>query len=381
MGFNMRRVAVAVVALALGSVAGWLVSDSVTGSPAPTVLDGLAAPRGLSPTSDGELLVAEGGAGRLLRWGLSGEAEVLSDEFPRLSVSGIEGESASGISAAIESGGTYYAVVGEARAKGHQELYRLVPPGPPIGVTGQDVLGAFPPRPIANPYDLVQHASGDLLVSDSGRNSILRISPGGEITDYALFDSRDVPVVDGVMDVVPTGVTWGPDGALYVASLTGYPYPTGEAYVYRIDDANGDGDAMDEGEVTVFAGGFTAATDLAFDADGSLLVTEFSVAMAELVTELTAERAAQLPGRLVRRHLDGTLEVVAEGLAGPTAVAVLEGRIFVSEEFAGRVAEISQDAPGGRSPLVWVSSAAGGVIGAAASVVALWWLARRRPAS
>ena len=36
------------------------------------------------------------------------------------------------------------------------------------------------------------------------------------------------------MDAVPTSVTRGPDGALYVGQLTGFPFPVGGANVYRI---------------------------------------------------------------------------------------------------------------------------------------------------
>lgn len=35
--------------------------------PSQVVIDGLTAPRGLTPTKDGGLLIAEGGAGRLLK--------------------------------------------------------------------------------------------------------------------------------------------------------------------------------------------------------------------------------------------------------------------------------------------------------------------------
>ena len=77
---------------------------------------------------------------------------------------------------------------------------------------------------------------------------------------------------------------------------------------------------------------------MAFDDDGALLVTEFSLDMERLVQAGFAQ-AAQAPGRLVRWRL-GTMEVLADNLVSPTALAVLDGRIFVSEEFAGRVVEV-----------------------------------------
>lgn len=368
-----NRSAALPLALAIGAIVGWLASLALAGDASPAIMDGLAAPRGLSPTSDGSLLIAEGGAGRLLKWNLSDAPGIVSDEFPYLAVSGIQGESASGISAALEVGnGSYYVIVGEARAKGHQELYRLNPPDPPIPVTGQDVQGFFPPQPITNPYDLVLMPSGDVLITDSGRNSVLRVTPEGEVVDYALFPEVEVADADETAQAVPTGDVWGPDGALYVATLTGWPHPAGAAVVYRVTDANGDGDALDDGEVTSYAGGFSAATDVVFEDDGSLLVTEFSTNMSELVQDLTHAQAVLLPGRLVRRAPDGTTSVVAENLVGPTGVAVVDGRIFVSEEFAGRVVEVGSAPEATLDPGGWLLSVIAGV--AAAIVVGAGYL-------
>ena len=324
-----KQPTVIAIALIVGIAITAAVSLVASRAPSLAILEGLIAPRGLTPTRDGGLLIAEGGAGRLLEWDLHGDPEILSDAFPFLARSGIQGESASGISAAVPYGDAYYAVVGEARNKGHQELYRLEPGSPPIGVTGQDVLALGHPQPITNPYDLWVSADGTAFVTDSGRNSLLAITPTGDVVDLLVFE----PITAGgeIVDAVPTGITQGPDGGVYISLLTGWPHPTGAAVVYRLDD---------NGQLTREYEGFTAATDLAFEADGSLLVTEFSTAMAELVTNLTAQRAAEFPGRLVRRALSGATEVVADGLVGPTAVAIVNGRIFVSEEFGGRVREI-----------------------------------------
>src|SRR5690606_34791397 len=120
------------------------------------------------------------------------------------------------------------------------------------------------------------------------------------------------PDVGGpTMQAVPTGMIVGPDGAVYVSTLTGFPFAPGEARVYRLADLNGDGDALDNGEMTVYASGLTSATDLAFDADGNLFVTQFSANML----------GENVPGQLVRVS-GGTVEVVVDGLITPTGVAV-----------------------------------------------------------
>ena len=174
---------------------------------------------------------------------------------------------------------------------------------------------------------------------------IWRVLPDGALSLYADFPPLDNTTGEGPaqMDAVPTGLAIGPDGALYAAMLTGFPYPTGAARVHRLEDLNGDGDALDAGENSVAARGLTAATDVAFDAHGAMLVTEFSADMRALV-ELGYAAAAQAPGRLVRLRpnaaQDASLDVLADDLISPTAVAVLDGRIFVSEEFANRVREV-----------------------------------------
>ena len=302
------------------------------------VVDGLASPRGLTALDDGRLLVAELGAGRLLLVDADGEVEVLADLLPRLA-DGPEGAPA-GVSAAVMDGDTTYYIVGEARAKGFREVYALRPGGAPEGVTGQDVMGTGPAEPLLNPFDLLQLPSGDLVISDAGANVVWRVTLDGDISLYA--DTGLIPYVNsngrGEVEPVPTGMTTGPDGAVYLTTLTGAPFPAGGAKVYRILDRNADGDALDPGETEVYAVGFTTATDVAFLPDGSLLVTEYTTEMAELASKGYA-RSSEHPGRLVRWER-GRRSVVMDGLVAPTSVTVIDGVAYVSEEYAGRVRAI-----------------------------------------
>jgi glucose/arabinose dehydrogenase len=266
-------------------------------------------------------------------------------EFLPATFGGPGEEYPTGVSAAIRVDGAYYYVVGEFRGSRYSTLYRLVPGGEPQALAGGIDSDGFPATRLTNPYDLVAAPQGGFLVSDSGINAVLHIAESGAVSEYAVFPRRESagPEGDQAFDVVPTGLTQGPNGAFYLASFTGFPYPSGEAYVYRLDDLNQDGDALDPGEVEVYAKGFTTATDLAFASDGTLLVTEFSADMRRLITDYDIDQAAEVPGRLVRwrgRESAGEIEVVAEGLVSPTSVAVLGDRIFVSEEFAGRVTKV-----------------------------------------
>jgi sugar lactone lactonase YvrE len=67
---------------------------------------------------------------------------------------------------------------------------------------------------------------------------------------------------------VPTGLALGPDGAYYVGQLTGGPFTTGVAKVFRVPSEGG--------EPQVYADGFTNIIDIAFGPDGSLYVLQIA---------------------------------------------------------------------------------------------------------
>jgi hypothetical protein len=57
------------------------------------------------------------------------------------------------------------------------------------------------------------------------------------------------------VQAVATSTAVGPDGALYVSELTGFPFPKGGASIYRIGR---------NGALSVYASGLTNVTDLAW---------------------------------------------------------------------------------------------------------------------
>lgn len=127
--------------------------------------------------------------------------------------------------------------------------------------------------PDSNPYGLLA-GPGRTLYTDAGGNSLNAIAANGSISNLAVFPNRTVPFgAPGAtvsMQAVPTTVTTGPDGALYVGQLTGFPFPAGGARVYRVP-ANG-------GTPTIYAQDqhLTKIIDIAFGKDGSLYVLEES---------------------------------------------------------------------------------------------------------
>ena len=119
--------------------------------------------------------------------------------------------------------------------------------------------------PDSNPYGLLG-PTGRRVLTDAGGNSLLRVSGDGDISTLATFPSR---AQGRPTDAVPTCVTVGPDGAYYVGELTGVPFATGAARVYRVVPGE---------EPEVFLEGFTTIIDLAFGPDRSLYVLQHSSA-------------------------------------------------------------------------------------------------------
>ena len=165
-----------------------------------------------------------------------------------------------------------------------------------------------------NPYGVLALA-GERIATDAAWNDLLRIAPNGSISTLAVFPQRFVEYPPGsgaqvLMDAVPTSVARGPDGAYYVGQLTGFPFPVGDASVYRVP-AQG-------GVPEVFEGGFTGIIDVTFGPDGSLYVLE--LAKNGL---LAGFEGGDWSGALIRVAPDGTRSEIAPGaLWAPGGVAL-----------------------------------------------------------
>ena len=99
---------------------------------------------------------------------------------------------------------------------------------------------------------------------------------------------------------------------------------------------NGDDDALDAGESTVVVSGLTAAIDVAFNADGVLLVTENST---NLQTGAT--------GR-ISQVVNGVATAQVLLLDSPTSTTITDaGRLFVLEGSPAAISDVTDEAPGG----------------------------------
>ena len=112
---------------------------------------------------------------------------------------------------------------------------------------------------------------------------------------------------------VPTAVTVGPDGALYVSNLTGIPYGEGYAYIDRIADpaaTTGYNGTIPSGVAQVYASGFTEINGLAFNnGTGDMYVLEYLNANA--IYDPTQDPASLPPSQLIQVKPDGTRTTIS----------------------------------------------------------------------
>ena len=175
----------------------------------------------------------------------------------------------------------------------------------------------------SDPYDLVSYKGG-LAVADAAANDVLWLSPSGRLSVLGRLPAVAETVPAGVFgptpvtiqaQFVPTSLAVGTDGALYVGGLRGVPSLPGTASVYRIVPGHAP---------SLYAKGFSAISDLAFDNQGRLLVLELST--GGLLAPPT------VPGALIRVNYNHSrTTVLSAGLSQPTGLVVAkDGAIYIA---------------------------------------------------
>jgi hypothetical protein len=163
----------------------------------------------------------------------------------------------------------------------------------------------FNPHPEAvdsNPFDVADAGGGKAVVTDAGGNSVLLVgdgnSPNSDVASRvkliatlpdelvstanakAIFGCpAGPPDICGLPPMIPaqavaTSVAIGPDGAYYVGELKGFPAPTGESRVWRIEPGTRNAKCGSSKKCTVVLDGLTSVIDLAFGPDGRLNVAQ-----------------------------------------------------------------------------------------------------------
>lgn len=339
------------------------------------VTAGLNGPRGLTVTSDGVIYVAESGTGGTagcidqpelghMCFGPSGSVSKIEGGAATRVVEGLAsgmtdtGETLGPSGVALASDGTMWITVGgpgvgaaDLRAtitggEGIGQLYKVGADGKATSVAD---LAAYevannPDKdqpdnatPDSNINGLAITKDGAVLVTDAGANDLLSVAADGTISVVAVFpvvfqamppqmipspapgasvDPNATPPMIP-MDPVPTSVAIGQDGAYYVGQLTGFPFPPGQAKVFKVVPGS---------DPTVYAEGFTNVIGVAFAPDGTLYVAEISHAgLASGAEGLPMGGLWKVPAG------GGTPELITDALPMPGGVAVgTDGTVYVS---------------------------------------------------
>ena len=161
----------------------------------------------------------------------------------------------------------------------------------------------------SNPFGVLAEPGGRLVV-DAGANALLRVAANRRIETLAVFPPHENTTGFGPpwIESVPTAVARGPNGALYVSELTGFPFVQGLASIYRVVPGQ---------PPVIHCTGFKMIMDLAFAPDGSLYVVENATGPFPPPPPF-----APYSGRLSRVAPDCTVTPLLVGLNRPTAVAV-----------------------------------------------------------
>ncbi len=121
----------------------------------------------------------------------------------------------------------------------------------------------------------VAFGRGGAAVADAGGNSLLFVTPQGQVSTLAAFGDRQMPAPPAFnmpagtmlpMQSVPMGVAYR-DGAFYVAELTGRPFTQGSARIFKVVPGQ---------EPTVYAERLTTVVDIAIAPNGDLYALEFT---------------------------------------------------------------------------------------------------------
>lgn len=195
--------------------------------------------------------------------------------------------------AAYAGGGEWWAITGFGDAK----LYHV------SGGAATEVadLAAFEakrnPHPAevdSNPFEVIDLGRGEVVVADAGGNDLLLVNKHGKVKLIAVLPDELVstdhakslvgcpegpPDICGLPAMMPaepvaTSVAVGPDGAFYVGELKGFPGPTGESRVWRIEPHARNAQCGSSPLCTVVLDGFTSVIDLKFGPDGYLYIAE-----------------------------------------------------------------------------------------------------------
>lgn len=262
--------------------------------PTAVIASGLRSPRQLFYDDEGTLYIAEAGtagdstieatAGSIAKAGLTGQISAVSPDGSQSVVlpalpsidQGNDDAGYRGTQAIYVTDDSYWVGVGEAPVglfglslfynvyEIDRETWRVKN----IIDTASAAVEAGQPTPNdtnSDPVDIDVADDGTVYIADAGCNCLWAWTEEGGLVPFHLWDSDDNPV--------PTGVTFGPEGDIYISFLSGFPFPVEGTRIERWSA---------DGELVQTYGGLTMATDVLVTDDGTIYAVEFAAGLGEL---------------------------------------------------------------------------------------------------
>jgi hypothetical protein len=306
------------------------------------LFEGLNNPRGLKFGPDGNLYVAEGGAGgtlstiglcaqvvppvgpytggftsRISKITPDGIRTTVADNLPSSQTSPGVGSLVSGVADVAFIGNALYAILAGAGcshglAGTDNAVLRVNADGTTTMIA--DLSAFLKTHPVKNPFPGDFEPDGTWYSMIAVRGALFAVEPNhGELdmitTNGQIRRIADISATQG--HIVPTAVAY--HGNFYVGNLNTFPIQQGSSKILKITPS---------GQVKTFATGFTTILGLAFDHVGRLYVLE----------NTTGNPSPTLgTGKVLRINHSGKVQEIASGLSLPTAMTFgPDGNLYVS---------------------------------------------------
>ncbi|HEX2576512.1 MAG TPA: ScyD/ScyE family protein [Aquihabitans sp.] len=342
---SLRR-ALSGAVLVLGAVAA--ASPSTAAPPQATVLvsSGLSSPKGLALDKQYQPIVGQGAfgpPGPILRYRLTPPAAgTLEPVSPVVGTTALAYVRKTNTTWVLGNDGKLY------RQHRFGEAPRFVADLVAYAAANPDPFNSPQDGPAeeSNPFGLTALPNGNAIVTDAAANSILRVTPSGRISLVARLPKEAVPTdhigAPGLPPVieaeaVPTGVTIGPDGHIYVGELKGFPFRPGSSRIWRIEpNASGAVCSVDPAvrarRCRSVGQGYTSIAALAFDQHRAMYVFQYAAGGVGAFEAGCESPAGCPPAVLLKVATNGARTEVAPGeLFEPGSLAVRGSTLYATD--------------------------------------------------